>query len=115
MLHGADSKEKPGTQIIYVPNHKLDRYERLSEMSFGYPNGSQPGFVASDSKVDGSVFCRYWRITHTQEVLEYDLRTKANSELTPIRNLVEKETVPQEIVQSIMAELGYIDIGDIGV
>ena len=98
---------KPGTQIVYVPHHKMKRYKELGEMNFGYPNDCQPGFVVEDSRVEGSVFCRYWRVTHTQEVLEFDLRTKANSELTPVDNLVAKDTVPQEIVASIMAELGY--------
>ena len=98
---------EPGTQIVYVPHHRMERYKKLGEMNFGYPHDSQPGFVASVSKVDDAVFCRYWRVTHTQEVLEYDLRTKANAELTPIANLVAKDTVPQEIVDSIMAELGY--------
>lgn len=102
-----ESIPKPGTQIVYVPNHKMKRYKELGEMNFGYPHDSQPGFVVSDSKVKGSVFCRYWRVTHTQEVLEYDLRTKANSELTPIANLVAKDLVPQVIVKSTMAELGY--------
>lgn len=102
-------KDKPklGTQIVYVPNHKMKRYLELGEMNFGYPHDCQPGFVVGKSKVDDSVFCRYWRITHTQRVLEYELRTKANSELTPISNLVAKDLVPQEIVQNIMVALGY--------
>ena len=98
---------KPGTQIVYVPNHEMKSYKESGITNFGYPNGSQPGFVASESRVDGSVFCRYWLITHTKEVLEHDLRTTANSELTPIRNLVIQDTVPQEIVDRLMQELGY--------
>lgn len=104
-----ESKPKPGTQIIYIPNHRMKRYKELGEMNFGYPNDSQPGFVVGESQVKDAVFCRYWRITHTQDVLEYDLRTKANAELTPIANLVAKDKVPQEIVTSIMAELGYVN------
>ena len=98
---------KPGTQIVYVPNHEMKSYKESGIMNFGYPSGSQPGFVACKSMKEDAVFCRYWRVTHTQEVLEHDLRTKANSELTPIRNLVIQNTVPQEVVDRLMQELGY--------
>jgi hypothetical protein len=100
---------KPGTQIVYVPNHEMESYKKSGIMNFDYPSGSQPGFVACKSMKDDAVFCRYWRVTHTQEVLKCELRTTANSELTPVRNLVAMDTVPQEIVDSLMAALGYGD------
>jgi len=75
-----------GTQIIYTPPH-LKKPTGL-KCKFGYPNGSQPGFVTSGPTAIGDYFCRYWLIEDGKPIRE--LRTKANSENTPLRSL----TVP---------------------
>lgn len=80
---------KRGTQIIYVPVHT---------------NGStwhidcERGFVTSVS--DRGAFCRYWNKSSPNE-----LRTKSNSELTPLDRLVAKDTVPQDMVEGQLAEI----------
>lgn len=59
---------KRGDQIIYVPRH--------AKGDTDHPN-CERGFVTS---VRGdNAFCRYWR-----KRLPFELRTTANSELTPI-------------------------------
>jgi len=75
-----------GTQIIYVPDH--------ADQDEDHPD-CERGFVTS---VRGDVaFCRYWSKFHS------GLRTVSNSEATPIRNLVIRDTVPQEVIDSWMA------------
>ena len=86
---------KPGTQVKYIPQHIHDAD------AIGYPNGVQPGFVvrgpmhrAYDST--NSYFVRYWLLDGKQVL--HELRTKANSELTPEHLLLVEDTVPQEWV-----------------
>lgn len=90
-----------GTQIVYVPDH----IEGGFDGSFEYPNGSQPGFVLAGPMTDEfgnqSYFCRYWILHRFRPV--HELRTKANSELTPIRLCLIKNTVPQEWVDNWIA------------
>lgn len=80
---------KRGTQIIYVPLHA---------------NGStwhydcERGFVTSVT--EQGIFCRYWSKDSPGE-----LRTKANSELTPVARLVIKDTVPQERVDALLNQI----------
>jgi hypothetical protein len=74
---------KRGTQIIYLPDHvEGDIHHKDSE----------PGFVITDK--GDSVFCRYF----CKGFLIGDLRTVANSELTPKENLVVKDIYRQDIV-----------------
>lgn len=74
-----------GTQIIYVPDH--------AEGDAEHPDCEQ-GFVTS---VRGDMaFCRYWSNAHE------GLRTLANSEATPIRNLVVRDTRPQHVIDQWM-------------
>lgn len=77
---------KPGTQIAYVPTH--------AEGNMKHPD-VQFGFVTSER--GDSHFCRYWRNGHTGE-----LRTVANSELTPNFLLVEVESVLQGVVDNLI-------------
>jgi hypothetical protein len=70
-----------GTQIIYIPRH--------ANGDENHPD-CERGFVTT-AKND-TVFCRYWRKDLT------DLRTKANSEATPIDMIVIRDSVPQEQV-----------------
>lgn len=77
---------KRGTQIIYVPTH--------AEGIPDHPD-REPGFVTS---VRGDhAFCRYW-----SKYTPGDLRTKANSESTPINCLRIEDTVPQRKVEETM-------------
>jgi len=69
---------KPGTQIIYIPNHAD---------GIDHPD-CEKGFVTSMTK--RGAFCRYWN-KHNPE----KLRTIANSEMTRFENLVIKDTHPQ--------------------
>lgn len=79
---------KRGTQIIYVPSHAKGDCE--------HPD-AETGFVTS---VRGSdAFCRYWSKWHPGE-----LRTKANSELTPTQHLIPHDSVPQEQVEAALEE-----------
>lgn len=83
-----DKHLKPGTQIISVPTHVNNLEDPACE----------PGFVTSGPTRDGAYFCRYW----LKKDGKYELRTKANSELTPVHTLVVLETVPQMIVERAM-------------
>lgn len=67
------SKLARGVQIAYIPDHAEGN---LKHRDVEY------GFVTSVRDEDVA-FCRYWSNANPNE-----LRTKANSEATPIRNLV---------------------------
>ena len=81
---------KPGTQIAYIPLH--------AEGDINHPD-VEFGFVVS--KRGDAHFCRYWRRGHLGE-----LRTVANSELTPTNNLVEYKSVSQDVVDNLV--LGFL-------
>ena len=84
---------KVGTQVIYVPTH--------AEGDLAHPD-CEEGFITS---IKGDhAFCRYWSKYHLGE-----LRTKANSELTPIACLVEADTHYQSEVFSLLWKLGYLE------
>ena len=80
---------KPGTQIIYVPMH--------AEGDTEHPD-CQAGFVTSLR--DDFAFCRYWSKHHPGE-----LRTKANSEATPLDCLVIQDTRPQAEVNQALKDV----------
>ena len=77
---------KRGTQIVYIPTHANNDIQH-SDVQFG--------FVTSVR--DDVAFCRYWRKHSLGE-----LRTKANSEGTPIDMLVERRSVHPVIVASAL-------------
>lgn len=81
-----------GLQIIYVPIHIL-----ITNVT--HPD-AESGFIYSKCLQDGLIFCRYWSKINLNE-----LRTKANSEATPIWRLVIKDTRPQELVQKAIKEI----------
>lgn len=71
---------KRGTQIVYVPPHAHGDIHHQD---------CETGFVVS---VRGhAAFCRYW-----QRIPPCDLRTKANSELTPLDCIVVLEKYCRE-------------------
>lgn len=80
-----------GTQIIYVPTH--------ANGDINHPD-CVAGFITSVRMAPGMdvAFCRYWNKAG-------ELRTKANSEATPIENLVVKDTVPQIKVRKALQEI----------
>lgn len=93
-------KLKRGTQILYIPSH----INVVSDEYIGYPSGIQPGFVTSGPNEHGEYFCRYWRIGVKGGVKGAipQLRTVANSELTPVANIMVKDTMSQEIVEKAL-------------
>lgn len=80
---------QPGEQIAYVPSH--------AEGDINHPD-VEFGFVTSQR--GDTVFCRYWRRDMT------DLRTKANSEGTPIENLVRHVSVSPQRVRGMLDLIG---------
>lgn len=81
---------KPGTQIAYVPQHaKGDVADPDVEF----------GFVTSESR-GGRHWCRYWHRGRPGE-----MRTTANSELTPDDCLAEHVSVPQAVVDEWLRRL----------
>jgi len=79
---------KRGTQIVYVPYH--------AEGDADHPD-CEPGFVTSVHRNERAAFCRYWRKPELDQ-----LRTTANSELTPIISLIICDTVPQSQVDAAL-------------
>lgn len=78
-----------GTQILYVPMH--------AHGDTNHPD-VEAGFVTS---VRGDVaFCRYW-----SKYAPGELRTKANSEATPLAAIVVRDTVPQHQVTAALAAI----------
>jgi hypothetical protein len=83
------SSLQPGIQIIYVPLH--------AQGDTQHPD-CEAGFVTSVRET--VAFCRYWS-KHTPG----ELRTKANSEATPLEYLVVQDTVPQEDVRKALVTI----------
>lgn len=81
---------KKGTQIIYIPNHAEDK---------NHPD-AETGFVFGECKDPRSVFCRYWSKRNP-----FELRTKANSEATPVNCLFVKDTRPQSFINDTIKKI----------
>ena len=78
-----------GTQILYIPTHAAGDSDHPDVES---------GVVTS---VRGDVaFCRYWYKERPRE-----LRTKANSEATPLALLVERDTCPRYVIKHLLRAL----------
>ncbi len=82
---------KLGTQIVYVPIH--------ANGDVDHPD-SQAGFITSLRPQFNLVFCRYWRKNDFGR-----LGTPANSEGIFINSVVIKDTVPQKLVDTKLAEI----------
>ena len=76
----------PGTQIIYVPTHANGNPD--------HPDCEQ-GFVTSVR--NNMAFCRFWSKDDPGQ-----LRTKSNSEATPIGLIIEQDTRPQAVVNQTL-------------
>lgn len=74
-----------GTQILYVPNHAEGDVEH---------EDVEQGFVTSVGS--GVAFCRYWRKDG------YGLRITANSEATPLENIVLFDSHNQAEIEAMM-------------
>jgi len=77
---------KPKDQIAYIPLH--------AEGDIKHPD-VEFGFVTSISK-SGDVFVRYW-----SKFTPGELRTKANSECTPIGMLVHHKSVSDRLIDNV--------------
>lgn len=83
-----------GTQVAYVPAHVQEQGGSLKHPDVEF------GFVTSVKDIDA--FVRYWRKGHIPTdyaEIEYCLRTRANSERTPLDLLVEFHSIPNDIVE----------------
>ena len=81
-----------GTQIAYVPDHAEGDINH-SDVQFGFVTSIAEG-------TEGDLFCRYWKSRTS-----IDLRTKANSERTPIMNIKYIDTRSQDFVDTTVKEL----------
>lgn len=84
-------KLKSGDQIAYVPQHATGSIE--------HPD-VEVGFVTSIADDGQHAFCRYWNVDTT------DLRTKSNSERTPLRFLRPFKSVPQVRIDLAIQKYG---------
>lgn len=82
---------RPGTQILYVPDHAKGN---LSHQDV------EKGFVEFIRPELGMAFCRYY-----SKYDEKELRTKANAERSPIRNIVIKDHRPQNEVDDELLKI----------
>jgi hypothetical protein len=82
---------KIGDQIVYIPNHADDMFHKDAE--FGFITGFNP---------EGNAFCRYWRNPDREE-----LRTKANSECTPIDMIRRCDLKSQEEIDKLIIKYKY--------
>ncbi len=89
--YGTQQSLTRGIQIVYVPDHAGQDVNHLD---------SEPGFIVS---IQGrwSAFCRYWLKPNLTE-----LRTKSNSEMTPLDRIFIHSTVPQKQVELALEEIG---------
>lgn len=80
----------PGLQVAYLPDHAFGEID--------HPD-VEWGFVTSlPESPNGAAFVRYFRSRDSDE-----LRTKANSELTPLDNLYIIEHHPVDLVARLLA------------
>lgn len=85
------SKEfKRGDQVAYIPNHANGNIDH-PDVEFGFIVSVRP---------DNAAFVRYWSKRNPSE-----LRTKANSEATPVANLVHHQAKPQEEIDELLKTL----------
>jgi hypothetical protein len=84
-----------GSQIAYIPNHAKDTEGKaiLTHPDIEY------GFINSFNS-EGKPFCRYWN-----KNIPTELRTKANSELTDLQNILICVSVPQSQVDAAIADI----------
>jgi len=82
-----------GAQIAYVPLHAHGDLKH---------EGVQFGFITGLALSKGFCFCRYWIKGRPGE-----LRTAARSEQTPIECLRLHKSVPDELLEKTILDLGY--------
>ena len=85
------TKFKIGDQIVYVPAHADN--ESHPDAEYGFITGFNPG---------GDPFCRYWLNPEKNR-----LRTKANSECTPIDMIRQCNLKPQSLIDKLLMKYGY--------
>jgi len=84
---------KRGTQIAYIPD-RAEGNLKHPDVEFGFVTSLHKEFA----------FCRYWSKHHG------GLRTLANSEATPLRNLVEHRSVAQRRVGEALTRIAAEEI-----
>jgi len=97
-----DFTMEKGTQIIYVPQH-IDINQPSSELAKN-PE-CELGFLSKDTHLeDAYTFCRYWSRYGNRK----NLRTKVNSESTPIHRIIfSHQSAPQEVVDAWLIIIDY--------
>ena len=91
-----------GQQVLYRPNH-IGITGTGNTMN-GIPVGCELGFVTNT--VGDYAYCRFWKpfkYPMQDERFEAELRTKSNSEMTPMGNLVlVGEILPQFWIETML-------------
>lgn len=82
-----------GDQIVYIPDH--------AKNDPGHPD-IEYGFVTDMTPNNKGAFCRYFRKGNINQ-----LRTTANSESTPLRNLRKVYIHSSYFIKTLLKELGY--------
>ena len=81
-----------GDQIVYIPYHVIEEDLTHPDVEFG--------FVSNFCKNEMYVFCRYW-----SKINPTELRTKVNSERTPVDCLYYYDSVPEERIDAWFYEM----------
>ena len=94
---------KKGDQIIYVPSH-VETPDGITKNDLAQNPECELGFVAQTPSPHSShVRCRYWSKYGNCR----DLRTRSNSEGTPLLCLWSYDTAPQEVVDAWLTIIDY--------
>ena len=80
---------KRGDQVAYIPTHAEGNIDH-PDVEFGFVTYAR----------DDTIFCRYWRRRELGV-----LRTRANSEGTPINNLVHHQSVMQGRIDNSLTRM----------
>ena len=97
---------KKGTQIIYVPAHievSLNPSD-AEKLALVVGKQAEPGFVSqTTATTNHHVFCRFW----SKHRGGRDLRTRTNSESTPMDSILLFDTAPQDVVDAWLTIIDY--------
>jgi len=85
-----------GVQVVYFPDHVLATGVLLR---YTHP-GTEFGFITNVRPEKGMAFVRYWSSFNPEE-----LRTTANSEYTPLKNLWPRISKPWPVVDALLEEM----------
>lgn len=104
-------KFERGDQIAYIPQHiekKMEKeHKELFDFTFkeGMEYGIEYGFVTSGPNRHGDYFCRYWSKYELDENDQpTNLRTRANSECTPVEQMWLCQSVRPSLLEWALEE-----------